>query len=291
MTNTNANGTGVNAPSPTSVSSTSGDRRVEPTIAYPVHGEMVVDPDPDLRSRDLASASDLSPGDLHYRAYVGPPDRYDFMGATQFALLFHLGLRDHHHVLDIGCGSLRLGRLLIPYLQPGRYCGIEPNQWLVEDGFARELGQDIRALKQPRFSDTTQFDCTVFGETFDFHIAQSIFTHTGEDLIRLYLDSASRALSPNGLILFTFVRTGEANYVRPPNGWHYPGLTAFPTSRIAALASKYGLVGRVLPWFHPRTYWFAAARTESALPRTEDFIHLRGAVLRDPQFTDSTRSR
>ena len=68
-------------------------------------------------------AIDLSPGDNHYRAYVGPPKDYDLVSAMVFNLLTCLGLRQHHRVLDIGCGSLRSGRLLIPYLNKGNYFG------------------------------------------------------------------------------------------------------------------------------------------------------------------------
>ena len=70
----------------------------------------------------------LKPGDPHYRAYVGPPEDYDLVAAMTFNLLTTLGLRQHHSLLDVGCGSLRIGRLLIPYLNRGKYFGIEPNQ-------------------------------------------------------------------------------------------------------------------------------------------------------------------
>jgi hypothetical protein len=73
--------------------------------------QAVGEPSDEVRSLDYAAAANLPTGAQHYRAYVGPPDRFDFMSATQFALLFALGLRDHHRVLDFGCGSLRLGRL------------------------------------------------------------------------------------------------------------------------------------------------------------------------------------
>ena len=48
-----------------------------------------------MSMRDLSPdlAARLAPGDDHYRAYVGPPDEYDLMGGTQFALLLELGLR------------------------------------------------------------------------------------------------------------------------------------------------------------------------------------------------------
>jgi hypothetical protein len=68
--------------------------------------------------RDLTDeqAKQLPIGTSHYMAYVGPASQYDLMAASQFALLTTLGLRDTNKVLDFGCGSLRLGRLLIPYL-------------------------------------------------------------------------------------------------------------------------------------------------------------------------------
>ena len=74
----------------------------------------------------------LKPGDPHYRAYVGPPEDYDLIAAMTFNLLTTLGLRQHHSLLDVGCGSLRIGRLLIPYLNRKKYFGLEPHQWLVE---------------------------------------------------------------------------------------------------------------------------------------------------------------
>ena len=73
----------------------------------------------------------LKPGDPQYRAYVGPPEDYDLIAAMTFNLLTTLGLRQHHSVLDVGCGSLRIGRLLIPYLNQGKYFGVEPNEPII----------------------------------------------------------------------------------------------------------------------------------------------------------------
>jgi hypothetical protein len=112
-------------------------------------------------------------------SFVGPPQSFDVVAATQFTLLIHLGLREHDFPLDVGCGSLRGGRLFIPYLLPGRYFGIEPNRWLVEDGLDRELGRDIVRVKQPTFSEVDDFRLTVFGRRFDYILAQSIFSHAG----------------------------------------------------------------------------------------------------------------
>ena len=54
------------------------------------------------------------------------------MGARQFTLLFNLGARETAKILDFGCGSLRLGRLLINWLNKGNYYGLDPNKWLIE---------------------------------------------------------------------------------------------------------------------------------------------------------------
>ena len=104
-----------------------------------------------IRGLPDAAARTLGAGAAHYTAFVGPPDQYDLIGATQFTLLITLGLRDHHRLLDFGCGSLRAGRLLIAYLQRGNYHGLEPNAWLVEDAIERQVGRDQVAIKQPRF--------------------------------------------------------------------------------------------------------------------------------------------
>ena len=112
-------------------------------------------------------ASKLKPGDSHYQAYVGPPDQYDFMGATQFNLLCTLGLRANHSLLDFGCGSLRSGRFFISYLNEGRYFGIEPNRWLIDEAIRNQVGRDLIQIKKPRFDHNCDFQTDVFHRQFD----------------------------------------------------------------------------------------------------------------------------
>src|SRR5207247_1444352 len=118
----------------------------------------------------------LKPGDPHYRAYVGPPEDYDLIAAMTFNLLTTLGLRQHHSLLDVGCGSLRIGRLLIPYLNRGKYFGVEPNKWLVEEGIKRELGEDLVQIKYPTFffTDSAEAVCEAKG-LFHFAVTEMIF--------------------------------------------------------------------------------------------------------------------
>lgn len=251
------------------------------------NGEMFADPNSPDRLLSVEEAASLQPGQNHYRAYVGPPGRYDFMGATQFSLLFQLGVRDHHKILDFGCGSLRLGKLLIPYLQSNKYFGIDPNQWLMDDALTHELGQGVQSVKQPTFSNNTDFNCDVFGEKFDVIMAQSILTHTGIDLFNTFLESAKSALSETGIILFTYFPVINPPYQRPLDGWHYPECVHYDLTTVDELVNASGLVGKALPWYHQVTTWYCAAKDPDQLPGDEHLHHLTGAVLRSEQFTGS----
>lgn len=255
-----------------------GHPRGQKLIAF-VRRETTASVDTRTRALSVAEASGLPPGADHYRAYVGPPERYDFIGASQFALLFQLGLRDNHKVLDFGCGSLRLGRMLIPFLAEGGYFGIDPNRWLIEDGIERELGSSAIALKKPHFAYNDDFDCFVFGQHFDFIVAQSIITHTGPDLLRPLLASAATALASGGLFIFSYIRESEAVSL-PPNGWHYPGCVGYSEEQLDQLLTEAGLKGRGLTWFHPGATWHLAVPAGDALPSADDLARLSGSVLK-----------
>jgi SAM-dependent methyltransferase len=252
-------------------------RRVDYSDSRPTQAELGLD-----AVRGLPAGSD------HYKAYVGPPDRFDFMSATQFALLFQLGLREQHRVLDFGCGSLRLGRLLIPYLNRGCYFGIDPNRWLIDDGISNELGAMAIDLKMPSFSQSDSFRTDVFGCRFDFLIAQSIVTHTGPDLTRKFLLSVPQALKPDGLFLFSYIRDDNVPTL-PRDGWHYPEIVAYSRFWFEEELKKVGLVSRPLPWFHPGATWHAAALSAESLPPEDQMDLLNGAVLRSEQFSASVK--
>jgi cyclopropane fatty-acyl-phospholipid synthase-like methyltransferase len=239
-----------------------------------------------VRALSCEEAKKLVPGSNHYTAYVGPPEQYDFMGATQFRLLTTLGLREHNSLLDFGCGSLRAGRLFISYLLPGRYYGLEPNRWLVEAGIEEQIGRSMLELKRPTFLYHSDFSATRFGITFDHILAQSIFSHSGREIIAKCFAEFKICLAPNGLVLATFVRPHQLDETREyeGSGWIYPGCVAYREETIFALAEKAGLAGRILPWFHPRQTWFALAHSADQLPPLSTDSHLSGAVLRAPEI-------
>jgi len=198
-----------------------------------------------------ASAAELGlglhSGDPHYRAYVGIPEHYDLTAASTFSLLVLLGLRQHHRLADIGCGSLRTGRLLIPYLNTGNYLGVEPNEWLVREGIRRELGGAIFDAKRPRFLFTDRPAILDREAPSHFALANSIFSHASLPQVRAWLESLARHLTAYGALAATYL-AGDEDYAGPD--WVYPACVRYRTETMHALAEGCGLRFAQLDWRH-----------------------------------------
>lgn len=210
---------------------------------------------------------ELSAGSDHYRAFVGPPFNYDIIGALQLVLLIDLGLREYSSVLEIGCGSLRLGRLLIPFLMLDRYFGVEPNRKILEEGIFRNFGSDADSnplfkLKRPKFDFNTEFDFTFVGKKVDFIMAQSVASHTGVSETKKLLQSVSNALVDKGIALVTYIRCGEPAKSNTKDGWFYPECVSYTDRAFGAAAKEAGL-------FAYRANWPVANKRPTGLITTQ----------------------
>ena len=218
--------------------------------------------------------SQAKPEYAPHRKFVGPPEKYDLASAGQFSLLTALGLREEHTLLDIGCGSLRGGRLFIPYLKPGKYFGIEPEQWLIDQGIETEVGRDLVGIKKPTFVNDTNFTLTAFGRKFDFMLAQSIFSHATQAQIRRCLSEAKQVLGPDGIFAATFF-PGETNY--EGNEWVYPGCVYYTLEYFSGLVADEGLACKPLNWTHTNQQkWVAITHPghASAVPELADVARI-----------------
>jgi Methyltransferase domain len=210
----------------------------------------------------------LPVGARHYRAYVGLPERYDELAALQFRVFIELGLREQHKVLEVGCGSLRFGRLLLPYLLPDHYVGVEPEQWLVQEGIRHELGESIIAIKQPQFCFEPECDFDHFGRAFDYIIMQSIITHAPFDWVRRCAARISAVLAePNGVVVGTYLE-GQNDY--QGTKWAYPDIITYREETLQRLFASVGLSWRTLTQFpHPAgVTWFLLSREMPAAPES-----------------------
>ena len=192
-------------------------------------------------------------GSNHYKAYVGPIKRYDTMSYLQFCIMCKVGLREHHKLLDIGCGSLRAGKLFIPYLLPGNYYGVEPNKWLVDEGVKNEVGQDLIDIKHPHFLHVDDYSFETFNVKFDFILAQSIFSHASTGDITKCLITAKKCMDKHSVMMVTFVE-GDTDY----NGddWVYPGVVKYKPETISKMVQSCELQCKRTSFEHPAQTWY-----------------------------------
>jgi SAM-dependent methyltransferase len=231
-------------------------------------------------------AEEASAAGVNYRSFVGPADQYDLIGAAQFALLYALGLRAEHDLLDIGCGSLRAGRMLISYLEPRRYVGVEPERWLIDQAVEHEIGQSMIAIKQPRFDHSSDFSLGHLGR-FDFVLVQGVATNTGPRLLPTLLDAIKHTLNLDGLAAVTFIHPdsgdGDALSVdiddQTAPAWRYPGCYSYQRQAIAGAVATAGLAGQPIGWYHPRHTWWLLAREARRLPAPAFLAQLSGTTL------------
>ena len=215
----------------------------------------------------------FSAGGPHYRAFVGPPEKFDLVSAMQFNLLTALGLREYHTLLDIGCGSLRAGRLFIIYLLQGNYFGIEPEEWLVAEGIRRELGEGLIAMKQPSFAHTHEFDLSRFGRKFDYLLAQSIFSHAAPRQIDTCLEEARTVMTPDSVFAATYIG-GAENY--SGLDWLYPACVAYTPEFMQSRAEEHGLRFHPIGWPHPNGQRWVVFTTSDSVREIPSFATLPG---------------
>lgn len=188
---------------------------------------------------------------LGHRAYIGAqdPELWYGIGRHQYHFLVSQGLRPNHTFLDVACGSLRLGQYLIPFLESGRYFGLEAEPELVEAGLKNELLFEIEQIKKPRFGHGYNFDVS-FSEQFDFAIAQSLFTHLTPQDIGTCLRNLKAIAGQQSILFYTFFEGDKENPEGPSHAqknWYYSFQTLSDISLEAGWHADY-----IGDWNHAR---------------------------------------
>ena len=184
-----------------------------------------------------------------HREFVG--GLWNELGRLQFDFLVKQGLGPSHVFLDIACGSLRAGRLLIPYLEAGNYLGIDKHHELIEAGKANEIGADVLEAKRPEFVISDRFSFEEFSKRPDFCIAQSLFTHLRKRDIEVCFRKLSAFVEPGCRFFASFNETSipipqlaTSHSIRP---FYYT------RHKMEAFGKQSGWEGRYIGnWNHPR---------------------------------------
>jgi len=188
---------------------------------------------------------------------------WEELGALQFDFLLAHGLKPEHTLIDIGCGCLRAGVRIVPYVNPGNYVGIDSNRSLLEAGYKKEIIPLGLASRLPRSNlvEMDDFSFESLGRRFDFALAQSVFSHLTFNHIRQCLENLPIAMRSGAVFFATFFESPDDR----PSGQtilHKPGDVTTNDSRdpyhykladmlhaIRGLPWKLEYVG---DWGHPR---------------------------------------
>ena len=143
---------------------------------------------------------------LSAKQFLGVPVAgFERGGREQLAFLLAAGLNPDSKVVDLGCGVLRGGYWLVHFLDPGCYFGIEPHTGRLEIGVKTILEPASLEAKRPRFDTNPHFDTSVFGETFDFFLAYSVWTHASKPQIEAMLNAFLRDSTEDGVFLTSYL--------------------------------------------------------------------------------------
>ncbi|WP_354004048.1 class I SAM-dependent methyltransferase [Pseudotabrizicola algicola] len=152
-----------------------------------------------------------------HRDIVG--GRWDETGRVQMQILRDAGMEPHHHLLDIGAGSLRLGCKAVPYLDRGHYWATDASRALMLRGRAVEL-PDPERLPPEHLIEDSSFELPGLPETMDFAIAFGVFTHLPFDTLAGALDRMGPRLPRLKRLFFTVFLSPDpaAGPLRQPDG-------------------------------------------------------------------------
>lgn len=129
---------------------------------------------------------------------VGPPALWRRKRAFQVRFLKEHGLKPHHALLDLGCGTLRGGIPLIEYLDKAHYYGLEVRAQVLEEG-RRELAESRLGYKEPVLLHSPDLSAIALEKQFDYIWAFSVLVHMEDSILDGALEFVARHLGPDGV--------------------------------------------------------------------------------------------
>jgi SAM-dependent methyltransferase len=122
----------------------------------------------------------------------------------QLSFLQRRGLRPSSTVLDLGCGPMRLGSVLIPLLSSGWYYGqdLNPDTLAYGEEVLRQAG--IAPDAPYTLMASERFDLSAVDRPVDIAFANSLFSHLTLNSIGTCLLQLRQVLQPRGVFYATF---------------------------------------------------------------------------------------
>lgn len=131
--------------------------------------------------------------------------------------LLGAGMTPDDHLLDIGCGSLRLGHKAVPFLKPGHYWGTDASLALMRHGRANEL-DDPERLPLEHLIQDADFAFPGVPDTITLAIAFGVFTHLPAPALATALTNLRRFPKLRAVLFTVFLAPEGAGATRQPDG-------------------------------------------------------------------------
>jgi SAM-dependent methyltransferase len=154
-------------------------------------------------------------------------------GEAQLVFLKSVGLRPHHTILDYGCASLGTAHAIIPYLEPGRYVGIDVGKAIAARGVRRLSERGIDRSSYHVLSASSVRLRELDGFRFDVIFEYSVLQYLKRDDFNAVLARFAQLLNPGGAICLSVSTTplaDEDEHRMTRKGMHYHDLDAFRTA-------------------------------------------------------------
>ena len=136
-------------------------------------------------------------------------EKADADGQRWLDFLVSEGLNKNSTALDYGCGSLRLGKSLINYLEVGKYVGVDISDHFYSLGIKNYLGESISREKQAKFHviDSESYKQNMKNRRFDFIYSQWVMMHVHPGQLGHYFDNILSLMDANSRFIFDFTHS------------------------------------------------------------------------------------
>jgi len=179
------------------------------------------------------------------------------LGMAQLEFLKGQGLLPMHTLLDIGCGTLRAGHLLVEYLAVGNYRGTDISIEAVL--YARELIEQLGLAHKAPIVECTNgtFELPAIEcGSVDWVLCHSVLNHLPPALVEDCFAGVAHVLREGGAFVFTYYKARGAG----PERTQYSGFW-HPQPFMEQLCVLHGLVyGEHAEYGHPRDQTMVVAR-------------------------------
>jgi ABC-type polysaccharide/polyol phosphate transport system ATPase subunit/SAM-dependent methyltransferase len=156
---------------------------------------------------------------------VVPGGHWVESGEWAFQFLREEGLQPADAVLDMGCGSLSLGRHLLKYLDAGCYWGFDVNEALILAGTTMELPRLHVLSDRGDYLFNQEFDLSSAPQAFRYVISEGFFSRLTLNRIARCIAAVTRRLGPDGRFYATWFENPDPRSFDPIDR---DGLVTFP---------------------------------------------------------------